>query len=251
MKELLIPGVASFIAIGLTTGLLISRAGRARKALLRKVDELSAANAGLNQKVDELSTTNARLNQKVDESYVSSIKALVETIDVRDHYIRHHSEHVSRYAVKIARQMGLSEEETEKIRHAAQLHDLGKLGIQDYILNKPEQLTEEEWKQIRQHTLKGARILKPIKPLGGVAKIVKLHHEHFNGEGYPDGLKGKKIPIGARIICVASAFDAMITERPYRKAKSYAEAKAELRRCAGTQFDPEVVRAFLGLSSLT
>ncbi len=188
---------------------------------------------------------NARLYQEVNETYVGSIKALVMAIDAKDHYTKNHSERVTEYAVAIARRMGLSEKGVEEIQQAAQLHDLGKISVHDHILNKVEKLTEEDWKEIKQHTVRGAEILKPLLFLNGIIEITELHHEHFDGNGYPYGLKGSKIPIGARIICAADAYDAMISDRPYRKAMGIAEARAELKKCAGTHFDPEVIEAFL------
>ncbi len=188
---------------------------------------------------------NARLYQEVNDTYINSVRSLVMAIDAKDHYTKHHSERVTEYAVAAARRMDLSEKEIEDIRQASQLHDLGKLSIHDHILNKVEKLTEEDWKEIKQHTLRGAEILRPLIFLDGVIEITELHHEHFDGKGYPHGLKGKEIPIGARIISVADAYDAMTSDRPYRKAMSIAEARAELKKCAGTHFDPEVVEVFL------
>ena len=188
---------------------------------------------------------NARLHRRLQDMYLNTIKALAAAIDARDHYTRYHSEHVTEYSVSIARQMGLPEEHVQKIREAAQLHDLGKIGIHDQILVKVGKLTEEEWTEIKQHTLKGAEILEPLGFLDGVVKIVKYHHERYGGGGYPAGLSGEEIPIGARIIAVADSFDAMVSERPYRKARGYNEAVTELKKCAGGQFDPSVVEAFL------
>ena len=190
---------------------------------------------------------NARLYRKVNEAYMNSIKALAAAIEEKDNYTRSHSENVTRYAVAIAEEMGLSIKQIEKVREAAQLHDLGKIGIHDYILNKPGKLTEEEWVEVKMHSLKGARILEPLSFLNGVIEIIKQHHERYDGKGYPNGQMGNEIHLGARIMAVADAYDAMTSERPYRKAMSREEAVEELKRENGKQFAPNVVEAFLRL----
>ncbi|RKY34850.1 MAG: hypothetical protein DRP78_06080 [Candidatus Omnitrophota bacterium] len=188
---------------------------------------------------------NARLFLNLESTYLQTVNVLTSAIDARDYYTRAHSEHVTSYAVAIARQMNLDEEEVDIISQACQLHDIGKLAIQDSILNKRGKLTESEWTQIKQHPLKGAEILKPLVFLKEVSELVKQHHERFDGKGYPFGNKGTEIPLGARIINVADSFDAMTTDRCYSKALLVDEAIAELKRNKGTQFDPEVVDAFI------
>ncbi len=178
---------------------------------------------------------------------MNSMRALATAIDEKDHYTRTHSENVTTHAVAIAREMNLSGSEVEEIAQACQLHDLGKIGVHDYILNKPGKLTEEEWEEVRLHSLKGVEILRPLDFLKGVTKLVKEHHERYDGKGYPDGLSGKNIRLGARIMTVADSYDAMISERPYRKALSKDEAINELEKEKGKQFDPEVVETFLRL----
>ncbi len=190
---------------------------------------------------------NARLYDRVNKTYMNSMRALALAIDEKDHYTRTHSENVTTYATAIAREMNLSESEIEEIAQACQLHDLGKIGVHDYILNKPGKLTEEEWAEIKLHSLKGAEILEPLDFLKGVIELVKEHHERYDGKGYPDGRSGKNIRLGARIMAVADTYDAMISERPYRKALSKDETINELKREKGKQFDPEVVEAFLRL----
>jgi HD-GYP domain-containing protein (c-di-GMP phosphodiesterase class II) len=146
-------------------------------------------------------------------------------------------------------QMRLSEAEIEEIRHAGMLHDIGMIGIPDNIVCKPDRLTPEEFEIMKSHTVKGETILKPLNSevCQRICRMVRHHHESFDGQGYPDNLKGEGIPIGARIIAVAEAFDAMVSARAYKKARTVEEALAELRRCRGTQFDPMVVDAFLRL----
>ena len=190
---------------------------------------------------------NARLYDKVNQTYISSIKALALAIDEKDHYTRAHSENVTRYAVAIAEEMNLPAREIEEISQACQLHDLGKIGVHDYILNKSGELTDAEWEEVRLHSLKGAEILEPLDFLGGVTELVRQHHERHDGKGYPDGHKGEDIQLGARIMTVADSYDAMTTARPYRKARSSDEAISELRKGSGKQFHPQVVQVFLGL----
>ena len=149
-------------------------------------------------------------------------------------------------ALAVGRRMGMSAEGLDVLARAAELHDVGKIAIPDAILNKPGPLDEEEWKFMRRHTILGERILMAASALRPVARLVRCSHERFDGGGYPDGLAGEQIPLGARIIFVCDAFDAMTSDRTYSTAIAPAEALAELRRCAGTQFDPRVVEAFAG-----
>jgi putative nucleotidyltransferase with HDIG domain len=188
---------------------------------------------------------NAASHQELQRVALNIIRALAVSIDQRDHYTRCHSENVARYAVAIAREMNLSDEEIEKIQQAAQLHDIGKIGIKDAILSKPGKLTPEEWKEIEKHTLKGAEILSPLEFLDGIVDIIKQHHERPNGKGYPAGLKNNDIRIGAKIMAVADSFDAMISERPYRPAMSRRDAVDEIKRGSAVTYDSAVVKAFL------
>lgn len=190
---------------------------------------------------------NALLYRNLKEIYVHTISALASALDAKDHYTRSHSEHVTEYAVAIAQELGLHEAQIDLIRQACQLHDLGKIGIHDYILTKRGKLTSDEWDEIKLHSLRGAEILQPIGFLNEVSRLVRQHHERFDGKGYPYKLSGQDIQLGARIMTVADAFDAMISERPYRNALSLAEAIAELKANSGTQFDPGIIKVFLKL----
>jgi HD-GYP domain-containing protein (c-di-GMP phosphodiesterase class II) len=143
--------------------------------------------------------------------------------------------------------MGLSDNDIENIRKAALLHDIGKISVPDHILMKPGKLSEEEMEVIKKHPANGAKIIEPVEPLKHATKIIKHHQECYNGTGYPEGLRGKEIPLGARIIAVADAFGAMTTDRPYRRALSIGEAVKELKKCAGTQFDPHLVEIFISI----
>ena len=188
---------------------------------------------------------NAGLYSSLESAYMRTVMALTSAIDAKDHYTKDHSEHVTRYGIAIAKEMGLSEEQINDLDKACKLHDLGKIGVHDQILTKPGRLTDEEWEEIKMHTIKGAMILKPLIFLSGVIKLVEQHHERYDGKGYPYGLKGENILLGARIMAVADSFDAMVTDRPYRKALSKEEAIEELKRNKGKQFDPEIVDLFL------
>ncbi len=187
----------------------------------------------------------ALTHRDLEEAFLGTIRSLAAAIDAKDPSTHGHSEWVSRYAVMIGRQLGLGEEEVEELRFAGYLHDVGKIGISDRILGKPSQLSPEQWRLMRKHPVVGARILEPVNMPAAVKGAVRHHHERFDGRGYPDGLAGEEIPLGARVLAVADSFEAMTANRPYRKALSEERAVAELRRCAGTQFDPAVVDAFL------
>jgi len=155
-----------------------------------------------------------------------------------------HSTDVAGLSEAVARSMGLSDAAVREVRHAAELHDVGKVGIPDAIIEKPGPLDEEEWTFMRRHTVIGERIVSAAPALAEVAVLVRSSHERYDGGGYPDRLGGEAIPIGARIISVCDAFDAMTADRPYRAALTPQDALAELRRCAGSQFDPRVVEVF-------
>jgi HD-GYP domain-containing protein (c-di-GMP phosphodiesterase class II) len=173
---------------------------------------------------------------------------LAEALDMRDPSTAQHSHTVGRYSRDIALALGLGPERVERIHAAGVLHDLGKLGIGDEILRKEGPLTEEEWEQMRRHPSIGAQILEHAG-MADIAHWVGAHHERLDGKGYPFGLSGPEIPLEARILAVADAYEAMIADRPYRAGMPDADARAELMRCAGTQFDREVVGAFLATSA--
>jgi response regulator RpfG family c-di-GMP phosphodiesterase len=183
---------------------------------------------------------------KIRQSFFNSITALAYALEARDEYTSGHSNRVTETAVSIARILGLSQEKVETIRLAGTLHDIGKIGIEENILNKPGKLTEDEYKHVMKHPEIGKHILEPIGD-DDIALIVAHHHERYDGKGYPDGLSGRDIPLGARIMAVADSYDAMTSERPYRKAMSHKQALNEIVSGKGTQFDPEAVDAFLSL----
>lgn len=173
-----------------------------------------------------------------------ALRALVKALEAKDPYTKEHSERVTEYALLIAEEMGLSEDEIETLRFAGHLHDVGKVGIADAILLKPGRLTPEEYEIIKRHPVIGAEIVGRIALLQEEALIIRYHHERFDGKGYPEGLKGEEIPLLARVLAVADAYDAMTSRRPYRPSLSPAKAFNEILRCSGTQFDPEIVKVF-------
>jgi HD-GYP domain-containing protein (c-di-GMP phosphodiesterase class II) len=177
--------------------------------------------------------------------YIGTIFALASALDARDHYTHGHSRKVAKNAVLIAKDMKLPRHQIDIVRRASLLHDIGKIGIPDKILNKPGRLTEQEYDIVKTHPEVALNILKPIPQLSNLLPAIYHEHERYDGKGYIAGLKGEAIPLEARIIGVADAFDAMTSERPYRKALSHKEAVAELKKCAGSQFDPLVVKIFL------
>ncbi len=187
----------------------------------------------------------SNLHVDLQESYLNTIQALAETIDAKDRYTRGHSDRVAHYSGIIAKQLDLSKTDLEAIEIAAYLHDIGKIGISENILIKPSKLTPSEMKLMRTHPEISDKILQSVTFLEDVLPIVRHHHEHYDGAGYPDGLSGEKIPLGARILSVADAYDAMISNRPYRKALSKEEAVEELKSNSGSQFDPKIVKAFM------
>jgi len=176
-----------------------------------------------------------------------TIMAIARTVDAKDIMTSQHSQRVSEYSVLIAKKYGFSEEEVDNLRNAALLHDIGKIGIPDAILNKPDKLTDEEYEKMKMHATLGADILKDFTLVEHAAEGAKYHHERYDGSGYPDGLKGDDIPLYGRIIAIADAFDAMTANRVYRKRLSFEQVMSELENGRGTQFDPELLDLFLGL----
>jgi HD-GYP domain-containing protein (c-di-GMP phosphodiesterase class II) len=179
----------------------------------------------------------------------NTIKVLAQAVEMRDDYTGKHTDRVTRYSQLIALQLKLSDEELELIEIGTPLHDIGKIGIDDAILKKPGKLTAEEFEEMKTHTTKGAKILETIPDLAPAIPIVRSHHEQWSGAGYPDGLKESAIPRLARIVAVADAFDAMTSDRPYRKGMSTEIAFGEIKKCSGRQFDPECAATFLAMRS--
>ena len=179
--------------------------------------------------------------------YADTLEALVLALDLREHETGFHSYRVTEYSLTLARKLGLSDKALSILAKGALLHDIGKIGIPDSILLKPGKLTDEEWKIMKMHPTMGYELLKKIDFLEEAAEIVLSHHEHYNGKGYPRGLKGEQIPLGARIFSVVDALDAMTSNRPYRQALSFEEAIERIAKSSGSQFDPSIVRVFLSI----
>jgi putative nucleotidyltransferase with HDIG domain len=199
-------------------------------------------------RVDELQVTNEKLertNQRLEESHLSVIGALLGSLQAKDRYTEGHSAATMFHAVAVARKLGLGPDEIAAVQLGALFHDIGKIGIPDGILRKPDQLSEEEWTEMRLHPVIGANLLANVPNLERVRPIVLAHHERYDGTGYPRGLKADDIPLAAQIIAVADAYEAMTSSRPYRAALTHEAAVAELRAVSGTQLNPLVVEVFI------
>ncbi len=185
--------------------------------------------------------------KQLQQAEIDTITVLILTEEAKDSYVRGHTKRVARYSLAIATAMGFSKEDQDVIERAGILHDLGKIGISDSILKKPGKLNDEEWKIMKSHPQRGLEILKPLKFLPVEKEIILHHHERYAGGGYPDGIKGEAIPIGARIMAVADTFDAMNSARSYRKPLSKEAILSELKKVSGEQLDPSAVSIFLDL----
>jgi len=186
----------------------------------------------------------AQLHDNLERAYMQMVLVLARTVDARDSYTGTHSEHLAVWTEAVARELGCGEQEVQAIRWGALLHDIGKIGLSDEILRKPGPLSDDEWAVMRKHPVIGEEILRPVDRMRPVAALVRHHQERWDGQGYPDRLRGDAIPLGARIVAVADAYSAMMDDRAYRKGRAKREALHDLRRGAGTQFDPKVVDAF-------
>ncbi|MBD3271118.1 MAG: GAF domain-containing protein, partial [Elusimicrobia bacterium] len=188
---------------------------------------------------------NSDLYENLQQFYLEMVQTLARTIDAKDAYTHEHADRARYYARAVAKELSLPEQIVRHVEYAALMHDIGKIGIEKTILHKPGKLTTEEMEIIKKHPAIGNKIIAPVAFLAPVAPMVLYHQEWFNGQGYPDGLAGEEIPLGARIVAIIDAFDAMTSDRPYRKALPQEKALAELKAYAGTQFDPRVVDAFI------
>jgi response regulator RpfG family c-di-GMP phosphodiesterase len=219
------------------------------RALAKRRVELARRRyqAKLEKRVREKTAELQQALTDVERAYNNTLLALVAALDAREHETSDHSQRVVRYTVAIAQRMGIGGTQLADIARGALMHDIGKIGVPDSILLKPGPLTPAEWDEMRKHPEIGFNILKGISFLSGPAEIVLSHQERVDGKGYPRKLGGGDIPVGARIFMVADTLDAITSDRPYRKAQTFDAARKEIERCAGTQFDKEVVQSFLGI----
>jgi putative nucleotidyltransferase with HDIG domain len=198
-----------------------------------------------NARLRAIATRLGESMRKSQQDYEQAILALSATVDAKDPYTAGHAERVRQLAGATAAAMGLGLHDRHVLEEAAQLHDIGKIGVSDSVLGKNGPLTAEEYEEIRRHPRQGARIVGALRSMEPLVTIIEHHHESWDGNGYPDGLAGEDIPLGARIMAIADTYDAMTSDRPYRKAMLPVEAFEEIEGLAGTQFDPAVVRAFV------
>ena len=198
----------------------------------------------LEELVEQRTAELDRALDSLEDAYRSTLKALTAALETRDSETHGHSERVVSYSLRLGREYGLNREEMKALEFGSLLHDIGKIGVPDSILRKPAKLTEEEWVCMREHPMHGQQILRGIEFLKGAARVVAQHHEQWDGSGYPLGLRDEEIDVCARIFSVADAFDAITSDRVYRRGKSYEAAAQELDDWAGRQFDPKVVKAF-------
>ena len=208
-------------------------------------NDLNIAQSLANQAA--IAVKNAYLYQDLQKSFLDAVAALVKAIEAKDKYTRGHSQRVTEHSLGIAKILGLSKEEMKVIKFCGLMHDIGKIGISDNILHNPSKLSPKEYEIIKGHSVMGEEIIQPVGFLKEGLPLIRHHHERYDGRGYPDGLKEKAIPLMARILAVADSFDAMTSDRPYRKALSPEESIKELKKESGTQFDPEIVKAFTTL----
>lgn len=223
------------------------------RALSRRTGELERRRyqeeleAAVRAKTEELSAA----LRDVANAYSATLAALVAALDAREQETGDHSQRVVRFTLAIARNLGLSGSDLDEVGRGALLHDIGKIGVSDRILLKPGPLTPDEWIEMRKHPDIGFEIISGIEFLKPAAQVVLSHQERFDGTGYPRKLAGEAIPLGARIFAIADTLDAIVSDRPYRKGQSFAAARAEIRRCSGTQFDPRCVDAFMDIEEET
>ena len=219
----------------------------AKNALEKKrlEEEVEAYHKNLELLVEERTGKLQHAYQTLKKAHLDSVKVLAEAIDAKDPYTRGHSDRVRKMSITIATHLGFAEDQVESLEYGALLHDIGKIGIKDEILLKQGALTKEEYQYIQEHPLIGVKIVEEVDFFKDKIPMIRNHHEHFNGRGYPDGLKGEAIPLEARIIAVPDAFDAMTSMRPHREAMLLEEVLSEMERCKGSQFDPEILTIFL------
>jgi HD-GYP domain-containing protein (c-di-GMP phosphodiesterase class II) len=218
-----------------------------QRIAIKSRTELGDLGNSFNVMTDQIEKFIGDLQQSAEANrqlFIGTVKSLAAAIDGKDPYTRGHSERVSRFSVAIAQRLGLDDDEVEKIRISALLHDVGKIGIDDKILKKPAALTDEEYEVMKKHPQKGYKIMSQIPAMKEFLPGMYMHHEMVDGKGYPQGLKGEEIPLMGKIVAVADTFDAMTTDRPYQKAMKFEDAVARIEALVNTRYDPDVVGAF-------
>ncbi len=226
--------------------LVATVAQAAEAARLRRENELLTAEVKRHN--DRLREINLRLEENVRDRTQALLEGLIAALDYRDAETQWHSRRVSLYSRRLAQQLGVDEPELTTIEHGALLHDIGKIGVRDRVLLKPGPLDANEWTEMKRHPELGWALLQRVDYLRPASIVVLQHQEKWDGSGYPFGLRGDAIVVGARVFHVVDALDAITSDRPYRKARGYGDARAEVVRCRGSQFDPRVVDAFLEIS---
>jgi len=234
----------------LTKPIELADLGRAvQRAIKRR--EMQLENRHLNQWLkEEVTTRTAELQRerhRLERVSTATLEALVNALEAKDPYLRGHSARVADLSANIATEMGLAEEDVERVRMAGRLHDLGKIGTRDAVVNKEGPLTADEFEHVKQHVIIGAQILAPLVHLGDIVAMVKSHHERFDGSGYPDGLRGEDVPQGGRIIAAAEVYDALTTARPYQEKMTPEQAVERMADLSGTVLDPKVYDALVRL----
>ncbi len=241
------PGASSSVIVNLAREILLraKENGGAGLATLESNKAKGFPEEGDKENIKVLKEKLSGMEKDAKRTFLESIYAFAKTIEAKDYYTSEHCDVMVSFVSRIGKRLNLSEKDMENLKHAAMLHDLGKIGIPDSILYKPGRLTDEEYVVIKKHSQIGAEIIRPIHFLKDIIPIILYHHERFDGLGYPAGLKGEDIPFSARIVAVADVYHALISDRPYRKAYPEEDALEIIRQGAGTQFDPEIVKVFM------
>jgi len=232
----------------LTKPIELADLGRAVQRALKRREMHLENRHHLNQWKEEVTTRTAELQRerhRMERVSTATLEVLVNALEAKDPYLRGHSARVADLSANIATEMGLSEEVIDHVRMAGRLHDLGKIGTRDAVVNKEGPLTPEEFEHVKQHVIIGAQILSPLSHLGHIVAMVKSHHERFDGSGYPDGLRGEEVPLGGRVIAAAEVYDALTTARPYQKKMTPEQAVERMADLSGTVLDPKVYDALV------
>ncbi|MDP4092686.1 MAG: HD domain-containing protein [Bacillota bacterium] len=250
--------LAIYTAISIKNSELFNNVYLQKQEIEALYEQAASVNEELNNSIQEVSVTKEELKEKNEElvsyfdeiqtGYLQTVMALANSIEAKDSYTRGHCQRVMEVACEIAQKLGCNEEEIEILRYSAILHDIGKIGIHAYILNKEGKLTGDEYEEIKRHPLIAYNILKEIRFLKSGLEAILQHHERYDGTGYPFGLTGDNIGRLGKILCIADAYDAMTSDRPYRKSLKLEEAVSEIERCKGTQFDPEIADIFIRMN---